>query len=126
MGTKSGIDGVLDVAVVSGGTGGGGNPAAGSTGAAIPSSADYLGFSAGGALTGVSAANPLPVASSTNYQSPDRRQVDVISNGAILFSDDFGGAAVDTTVRWDVIDGGLPSNPPCAARAWPRARSARA
>ena len=111
MGTKSGIDGVLDVAVVSGGVGGSGNAAAGSTGSAVPSSADYLGFSAGGNLTGVSAASPLPVIDSTNYASPDGRAVKVQSNAAILFSDDFGGAAVDTVVRWDVIDGGLPANP---------------
>ena len=111
MGTKSGIDGVLDVAVVSGGVGGGGNAAAGSTGAAIPSSADYLGFSQGGLLVGVSSSAPLPVGDSTNYSSPDGRAVKVQSNAAILFSDDFGGAAVDTTVRWDVIDGGLPANP---------------
>jgi hypothetical protein len=111
MGTKSGIDGVLDVAVVSGGGGGGGNPAAGSTGSATPSSADYLGFSLGGLLVGVSSATPLPVGDSTNYATPDGRAVKVQSNAAILFSDDFGGSAVDTTVRWDVIDGGLPANP---------------
>jgi hypothetical protein len=111
MGTKSGIDGVIDVAVVSGGAGGGGNPAAGSTGSAIPSSADYLGFSQGGLLVGVSSSAPLPVSDSSNYASPDGRAVKVQSNAAILFSDDFGGGAVDTTVRWDVIDGGLPANP---------------
>src|ERR1700679_2651249 len=39
-----------------------GNPAAGPTGAAVPTDADYIGFSnAGGTLVGVSAANPLPV-----------------------------------------------------------------
>jgi len=46
---------------VTGGGGGGGNPAAGLTGAAVPTYGDYLAFSgAGGLLTGVSAANPLP------------------------------------------------------------------
>lgn len=52
----------LPVSVVSGGGGGGGgNAAAGATGAAVPADADYLGFNIGGNLTGVSAANPLPV-----------------------------------------------------------------
>ncbi|HEY2051199.1 MAG TPA: hypothetical protein VGH03_17810 [Caulobacteraceae bacterium] len=111
MGTKSGIDGVLDVAVVSGGVGGGDNAASGLTGSAAPSSADYLGFSQGGLLVGVSSAAPLPVSDSTNYSSPDGRAVKVQSNAAILFSDDFGGATLDTTIRWDVIDGGLPANP---------------
>ena len=45
------------------------------------------------------------------YITPDGRAIEVISNAAILFSDDFGGAAVDTAVRWNVIDGGLPANP---------------
>ena len=39
----------------------GGNAAAGPTGAAVPASADFIGFNVGGLLTGVSAANPLPV-----------------------------------------------------------------
>lgn len=43
------------------GGGGGGNPAAGPTGAPVPGDADYIGFSVGGTLTGVSAATPLPV-----------------------------------------------------------------
>lgn len=41
--------------------GGGGNPAAGPTGSPVPGSADFIGFSVGGNLTGVSAATPLPV-----------------------------------------------------------------
>jgi hypothetical protein len=81
MGTVSGIAGVLDVAVVS-----------------------------GVALTGVSAANPLPATTSTNYATPDGRAVKVVSNAAILFSDDFGGSAL-SSARWDVLDGGLPANP---------------
>jgi hypothetical protein len=120
MGSKSGVDGAIDVVLIntsgaaynaSGGGGGGGNAAAGATGSAVPADADYLGFSVGGTLTGVSATNPLPASISTNYTTPDGRQVVVESNASILFSDDFGGAAVDTTVRWDVIDGGLPANP---------------
>jgi hypothetical protein len=38
-----------------------GNAAAGTTGAAVPASADYIGYNSGGNLVGVSAANPLPV-----------------------------------------------------------------
>lgn len=38
------------------------NAAASATGAAVPGSADYIGFNEGGNLTGVSALNPLPVA----------------------------------------------------------------
>jgi hypothetical protein len=47
---------------VSGGGGGGSgsNAAAGLTGAAVPTSADYTGFNSGGNLVGVSSANPLP------------------------------------------------------------------
>jgi hypothetical protein len=41
--------------------GGGGNPAAGPTGAPVPPDADFIGFSVAGILTGVSAATPLPV-----------------------------------------------------------------
>jgi hypothetical protein len=47
----------------------------------------------------------------TGYTSPDGRQVPICSNMAILFSDDFGGTSLDTTVRWDVLDGGLGANP---------------
>lgn len=42
--------------------GSGGNAAAGPTGSAVPTSADYTGFNSGGNLVGVSSANPLPVA----------------------------------------------------------------
>lgn len=38
-----------------------GNPAAGPTGSPVPTDADFIGFSVGGTLTGVSAATPLPV-----------------------------------------------------------------
>jgi hypothetical protein len=38
-----------------------GNAAASATGAAVPASADYIGFNSGGNLVGVSSANPLPV-----------------------------------------------------------------
>lgn len=58
--------GALRVNVTAGGGGGGGNAAAGLTGAAVPTSADFLGFSNGsGNLVGVSATNQLPVASYT-------------------------------------------------------------
>jgi len=46
-----------------------------------------------------------------DYASPDGRKVGVISNMGVLFSDGFGGSAVDTVGRWDVIDGGLGANP---------------
>jgi hypothetical protein len=39
------------------------------------------------------------------YASPDGRSVNVTSTMGVLFSDDFGGAALDTS-RWTVIDGG--------------------
>jgi len=52
--------GALNVNVVSGG-GSSGNAAAGLTGSVVPTSADYLGFSISGLLTGVSSSNPLPV-----------------------------------------------------------------
>jgi len=48
-----------DVNIVGGSSG---NAAAGTTGAAVPSSADYVGYNVGGNLTGVSETTPLPVA----------------------------------------------------------------
>jgi hypothetical protein len=38
-----------------------GNAAAGTTGAPVPASADYIGYNSGGNLVGVSTSNPLPV-----------------------------------------------------------------
>lgn len=56
----------------------------------------------------------LPVDSTgraaTFYSAPDGRGVVVGSNMGLLFSDGFGGAAVDTT-KWDVLAGGLGANP---------------
>lgn len=53
--------GPLDVNIVGGSTGSGGNAAAGPTGSAPPSSADNTGFTnAGGNLVGVSPSAPLP------------------------------------------------------------------
>lgn len=46
----------------------------------------------------------------TPYKTPDGRLVGVHSTMGILFSDDFGGAAIDAT-KWDVLDGGLGANP---------------
>ena len=46
----------------------------------------------------------------TDYSSPDGRKVGVYSNQAVLFSDGFGGTALDSG-RWDVIDGGMVANP---------------
>jgi hypothetical protein len=48
----------LDVNIVGGSSG---NAAAGTTSAAVPASADYIGFNSGGNLVGVSSSNPLPV-----------------------------------------------------------------
>jgi len=57
--------------VVGGGGGGGSNAAAGPTGSAVPTYADYLGFSnAGGTLVGVSAANPIPITGSISATNP--------------------------------------------------------
>jgi hypothetical protein len=44
------------------------------------------------------------------YVSPDGRAIGTLSNAAILFSDDFGGTAVNTATLWDVLDGGLNAN----------------
>jgi hypothetical protein len=52
------------------GTISGGNAAAGLTGAAVPGSADYVGFNSGGNLVGVSAANPLPITGSISATNP--------------------------------------------------------
>jgi hypothetical protein len=44
----------------------------------------------------------------TPYRSPDDRRIPVVSTMGVLFSDDFGGTAIDPT-RWAVYDGGLPA-----------------
>jgi hypothetical protein len=60
----------------------------------------------------VSSTNPLPITSGqAQYVAGDGRVIPPVSSLGILFSDDFGGVALDTTVRWNVIDGGLPANP---------------
>ena len=45
-----------------------------------------------------------------DYASPDGRKVGVVSNMGVLFSDGFGGTAIDAS-RWDVFQGGLGANP---------------
>jgi len=47
-----------------------GNAAAGPTGSAVPSSADYLGINVGGNLVGVSASNPVPITGSISATNP--------------------------------------------------------
>jgi hypothetical protein len=51
-------------------TGSAGNAAASATGSAVPSSADYIGFSSGGNLVGVSSSNPLPITGSISATNP--------------------------------------------------------
>lgn len=64
----------------------------------------------------VSATNPLPVTTSLGglpgaaYASPNGTSVMTDTTLGSLFSDDFGGNAVDTVNNWDVIDGGLGAN----------------
>lgn len=48
----------------------GSNPAAAPTGGSVPASGDYTAFSVGGVLTGVSAANPLPVTAGSGSSTP--------------------------------------------------------
>jgi hypothetical protein len=57
--------GNLNVNLASGTIAGIGNSAASATGAAVPASASYTGFSLAGTLVGVSAANPLPVSATS-------------------------------------------------------------
>lgn len=47
-----------------------GNAAAGPTGQAVPTSADYVGFNSGGLLVGVSSINPLPITGSISATNP--------------------------------------------------------
>jgi hypothetical protein len=57
-------DGFGNITLRTSGSGGSAsNPAAGPTGSAVPTAADYIGFSVGGNLVGVSSSNPLPVTS---------------------------------------------------------------
>jgi hypothetical protein len=58
---------LVDVAA---GGGSGSNAAAGPTGSAVPTSADYIGFNVGGNLVGVSAGNPLPITGSISATNP--------------------------------------------------------
>src|SRR5271167_1337301 len=57
------------------------NPAAGATGAAVPVDAGYTGFSVGGTLTGVSAANPLPVLTVGTVGSVVAQQAKIATTG---------------------------------------------
>ena len=41
----------------------------------------------------------------------DGRGIRIVSSVGTLFSDDFGGSALDTANNWTVLDGGLSANP---------------
>jgi hypothetical protein len=131
MGSKSGIDGVIDVAVVStaGGGAGGGGAVTLSSGAAVAGAlvdvvagTSTLSSALAAQTSGLSTALTTQTANlstalssihgqqGTNYVTPDGRNVVVQSNAAILFSDDFGSAA-GSAANWTVLDGGLPANP---------------
>ena len=67
---------------------------------------------AGGARRGavaVSSANPLPVMVGGSYASPNGRAITTGTTLDSLFSDDFGGSAINAA-NWDVLDGGLAAN----------------
>lgn len=67
--------------------------------------------------TPVTAATPLPVTPGGAYASPNGSNIVTETSLGSLFSDDFGGSAVDVVNNWDVIDGGLAaivSGTPCA------------
>lgn len=49
------------------------------------------------------------VENATHYVAPNGRQSNIHTSMDSLFSDDFGGAAIDLT-QWDVLDGGLAAN----------------
>jgi hypothetical protein len=125
MGSKSGIDGVLDVAVVSGGgDGGGGGAVTAAAGAFVDGAMATIGATTDAASTTPAAAGSLMsflkgavsqlalLVSGifTPYRTPDSRNVVVASNMAILFSDDFASAA-GSAANWTVLDGGLGANP---------------
>jgi hypothetical protein len=97
--------GNLLVNVKSGG-GSGSNAAAGLTGSAVPTSADYVGFNSGGNLVGVSSSNALPVTvqnssiavTGTFFQGTQPVSGTVTANQ---------GTAAATTAGWPIIDGTL-------------------
>jgi hypothetical protein len=51
--------------------------------------------------------NPMTGRPLRPYDSPDGRSITVNSTMGVLFSDDFGGSAIDAASRWDAYDGGL-------------------
>jgi hypothetical protein len=79
----------------------GGNAAAGLTGAAVPTYADYTGFNSGGNLVGVSAANPLPVTSTTDSSTAITGSVS--ANGNVITSTStlgYNSISVQLTGTW--------------------------
>jgi hypothetical protein len=80
--------GNLNVNVQAGGGSGGGNSAAGTIGAAVPASGDYLAYSnAGGTLVGVSAATPLPIGgTSQGTIAPATAPTTMLTAGAVYLS----------------------------------------
>jgi hypothetical protein len=77
-----------------------GNAAAGQTGLTVPAFADYIGYSVGGVLTGVSASTPLPVTFTSGGP------VTVIQPTASLLNADIGNfpaiQAVSQSGTWNV------------------------
>jgi hypothetical protein len=57
----------------------------------------------------INAGNPLPIAPTGSYASPNGKSIGSDTTLDSLFSDDFGGNAV-SAVNWTVLDGGLPAN----------------
>jgi hypothetical protein len=45
------------------------------------------------------------------YAAANSKLIRQVTSTDSLFSDDFGGSALDITNNWDVFDGGLPANP---------------
>lgn len=88
-----------------------GNAAAGTTGAAVPSSADYVGYNSGGNLVGVSSATPLPV----NVVAGSSGNAAASATGAAVpASADYIGVNVDGNLQGVSASNPMPVTAPTA------------
>lgn len=133
-------DGTLKTSA--GGGGGGGDNASSATGAAVPADANYTGFNSGGNLVGVSAANPLPVASLQSgtwsvklLDSGGTNQLSIDASGRLTVLQGGGAWSVTQSGTWTVQQGTPPwsvsqsgswtvtdnqGSPNTLANAWPQ------
>ena len=89
--------------------GGGGNSAAGPTGSAVPTDADYVGFNSSGDLVGVSSTNPLPIAGAVTQGTAASLNATVVGTGTFVVQDssDMTGTVPGTAPSKTGVVGGI-------------------